>query len=145
MGFWVTCGWGVKMMSLCHDWGWWPPKTVSCIHINHIQSVCAHWYTVHWHMVAARHSFTHPTRLRLWGSGVKMVSLCHGWGWQAPQTASHIHIGHVQSVWAHWYAVHRQMVAALHSYTHPTWLRFWCAWHEPIILFHTNHTFGAPS
>jgi hypothetical protein len=23
------------------------------------------------------------------------------------------------------YAVHRHMVAALHIYTHPTWLRFW--------------------
>ncbi len=57
--------------------------------------------------------------------GVKMMWLCHGWGWQPPQTASHIHIRHIQNVWAHWYAVHRHMVAALHSYTHPTWLRFW--------------------
>ncbi len=38
--------------------------------------------------------------------GVKMMWLCHGWGWQPPQTASHIHIGHIQSIWAHWYAVH---------------------------------------
>ncbi len=54
-----------------------------------------------------------------------MMSLCHGWGWQSPQTASHIHIKHIQSVWAHWYAVYWHKVAALHSYTHPTWLRFW--------------------
>ncbi len=47
------------------------------------------------------------------------MSLGHGWGLQAPQTASHIHIRHMQSVWAHWYAVHRYMVASLHSYTHP--------------------------
>ncbi len=57
--------------------------------------------------------------------GVKMMSLCHGWGWQPPQTAFHIHIRHLQSVWAHWYAVHEHKEAALHSYTHPTWLRFW--------------------
>ncbi len=30
-----------------------------------------------------------------------------------------------ESVWAHWHAVHRHRVEALHSYTHPTWLRFW--------------------
>ncbi len=53
-------------------------------------------------------------------SGVKMISWCHVWGWQSPQTASSIHIRHAQSVWAHWYAVHRHMIAALHSYTHPT-------------------------
>ena len=57
--------------------------------------------------------------------GVKMMWLCHGWSWQPPQTASHIHIRHIQSDLAHWYAVHRHMVVALHSYTHPTWLRFW--------------------
>ncbi len=56
---------------------------------------------------------------------VKMMSLCHGWGWQPPQTASHIHIRHIQSVWAHWYAVHYHRVAALHSYTHSNWIRFW--------------------
>ncbi len=57
--------------------------------------------------------------------GVKMMSLRHGWDWQLPQTAFHIHIRHIQRVWAHWYVVHRHMVAALHSFTHPTWLRFW--------------------
>jgi len=54
-----------------------------------------------------------------------MMSFCHGWGWQPPQTASHIHIRHMQSDWAHWYAVHRPMVAAVHRYTHTTLLRFW--------------------
>ncbi len=175
-------------MWLCHDWGWQPPQTASHIHIRHIQSVWAHWYTVHRHMVAALHSYTHPTWLRFWGSGslveakqchdvmfeadsnLKLllasildiyivfwyavhrhmvaalhsyshltwlrfwgsgslvesnVPLGHGWGWQPPQTASHIHIRHIQRVWAHWYAVHRHTVSALHSYTHPTCLRFW--------------------
>ncbi len=57
--------------------------------------------------------------------GVKMMWLCHGWGWQPPQTAFHIHIRHAHSTWAHLYVDHRHMVEALHSYTHPTWLRFW--------------------
>jgi len=67
--------------------------------------------------------------LRLHGvtCGVKMMSLRHhGWGWQPHQTASPIHIRHIQWVWAHWYyAVHGHMLAALHSYTNTTWLRFW--------------------
>ncbi len=53
-----------------------------------------------------------------------MMSLCHGWGWQPPQTAFPIHLRHLQSLWTHWYAVHRHKVAALHSHTHTTWLRF---------------------
>ncbi len=189
---WVTCG--VKMMRLCHGWGWQSPQTASHIHIRHAQSIWAHWYAVHRHMVAALHSFTHPTWLRFWGSGslveskqcdyvmveaeshlkllptsildmckvlkclsiliccphaysisltklyplyflapilgfwvtcgVKMMWLCHGWGWQPPQTASHIHIRHIKSDWAHWYAIHGHEVSALHSYTHTTWVRF---------------------
>jgi hypothetical protein len=54
-----------------------------------------------------------------------MMSLCHGWGWQLPQTASHVRIWRIKSVLAHWYAVHGHTVLASHSYTHPTWLRFW--------------------
>jgi hypothetical protein len=58
--------------------------------------------------------------------GVKMMWLCHGWVWQPHQTAYHIHIRCIQSVWAHWYAIHRHTISALHSYTHPTsWLWFW--------------------
>ncbi len=57
--------------------------------------------------------------------GVKMISLRHGWGWQPPQTASCIHISHMQSVWMHWYAVHGHIAVASNSYTNTTWLRFW--------------------
>jgi len=64
--------------------------------------------------------------LGFWVScGVKMMWLWHGWGWQPPQTASHIHVRHIESVWAHWYAVHWHLAVALHIFTHPTWLRFW--------------------
>ncbi len=41
------------------------------------------------------------------------MSLHHGWGWQPPQTASSIHIRHIQSVWAHLYTVHMHEVADL--------------------------------
>jgi hypothetical protein len=47
-----------------------------------------------------------------------MMPLCQSWGWQPPKTASHIHIRLIQSVWAHWYAVHGHTVSALHSFTH---------------------------
>jgi hypothetical protein len=36
-----------------------------------------------------------------------------------------IHIRLKQSVWSHWYAVHGLKIAALKSYTHTSWLRFW--------------------
>ncbi len=55
----------------------------------------------------------------------QMMSLCHGWGWQPPQTASPIHIRHIQSVWKLWYAVHGYTDIALHSNTHSTRLRGW--------------------
>ena len=38
------------------------------------------------------------------------LSLCLGWGWQPPQTASRIHIRHIKSIWLHWCAVHRHTV-----------------------------------
>ena len=44
-----------------------------------------------------------------------VITSC-GWGWQPPQTASCIYIRHIRNVWAHWYAVNRHKVAALHSY-----------------------------
>ena len=74
------------------------------------------------------HRFTHPT----WDSDVgvlgimwvELMSLLHGWGLQPPQTASSIRIWHIKHVWANWHPVHRHKVAALQSYTHPTWLTF---------------------
>ncbi len=125
-GLWVTC-W-VEMLSVRPDWEWQPPQTASLIHIRCIHSVWAHWYAVHGPTVAALHSHTHTSWFfgGFWVTcGVKMISLHHGWGWPPPQTASLIHIRHIQSVWAHWYAVHGHTVAALHSHTHTTWLRFW--------------------
>ncbi len=71
-------------------------------------------------MVAALHIYTHPTWLRFLGfgspCGVKMMSLCHGWGWQPHLKLLPASILVVQSVWSHWCAIHRHMVAALYIY-----------------------------
>ncbi len=128
LGFWVTCG--VKMMQLWHGWGWQSPKTASQIHIRHAKKYLS---TLICYPLAYGSSLTQfypPYLAQFFGfwitCGVNIMWLCHGWGWQPPQTASHIHIKHVQSVWAHWYAVHMHTISALQSYTHPTsWLRFW--------------------
>ncbi len=95
--FWVTCG--VKIMWLCHVWGWRPPQTASHIHIGHIQCVWAHWYAIHGHTISPLHSYPPyflAQNLEFWGTcGVKMMWLCHGWGWLSPQTVSHLHIRHI--------------------------------------------------
>ena len=55
------------------------------------------------------------------------MSLCHGWGWQPPQPASHIYIRHIQCILWYSYAVHRHTVAVaacLNRLYHTTWLRF---------------------
>jgi len=158
------------------------PQTAFHIHIRHIQSVWAHWHAAHWHDTAAAFlSYTHPTSLRFWGSGLlveskwchyikveadshlKLLStsildiykvfehidmlsignssslpqLCSPWfakilgfwlgylwsqndiitSWlrltAPPQTASTIHIRHIQSVWAHRYAANQQYSSSL--------------------------------
>ncbi len=48
--------------------------------------------------------------------GVEMMPLHHGWGWYLPQTASHIHNRHVQSVWGIGMLSHRHMGAPLYHY-----------------------------
>ncbi len=42
----------------------------------------------------------------------------------AKTTASCIHLGHIQCVWANWFVV-LHTAAALNSYTRTTWVRFW--------------------
>ena len=87
-----------------------------------MQRVWAHWYADHWQTVAVLHSYTHPTWLKFWSS-VSLVESkwCHLVSWlrlpTTPQTAFFIRIRHIQSVWAHWYAVHWHISAALHSLT----------------------------
>ncbi len=119
----------VESNDVIESWlRWQPSQTASHIHIRRIQSVWAHWYAAHRHMVAALHSYTHPTWLIFGGSGSLVESnvVNMSWlRWQPPQTASHIHIRHINSIWAHWYAVHWHTVAALQSFTHSNTLIFW--------------------
>ncbi len=80
------------------------------------------------------------------------LPLRHGWGSQPPQIASCIHIRHIHSVWAHWYAVHGHTVAALHSYT-PTllssdfgvrgnlWSQKWCHFYVMVEAEATSNSF----
>jgi hypothetical protein len=123
LGFWVT--YGVKW---CHY-----VMFVADSHLKLLPTSILDMYKVFEHIDMLSigiqyHPYTViPTLLSLdlefWVTcGVKW---CDYVGWQPTQTASHIHIRHMQSVWARWYAVHMHMVAALHSYTCPTLLRFW--------------------
>ncbi len=99
LGFWLTCG--VKMMSLCHGWGWQPPQTASHIHIRHIK-VFEHIDMLSWvDGSSLKQLYSHylGQMLGFWFTcGVNMISLYHGWVWQQPQTASHINIRHIQCV-----------------------------------------------
>ncbi len=55
---------------------------------------------------------------------VKMVPLCHGWGWYPPQTASHILIRQIQRVWAIGMLSQGHMVAPKYRYTGQVGPRF---------------------
>jgi hypothetical protein len=123
LGFWVTSG--VNMISLRHGCGWQLTQTASHIHVRYIHCVWAHWCSPRAYGSSLKQFYAHYLVQMLWPCGVIMMSLCHGWGWQPPQTASHIHIRHIQSVWAEWYAVHGHLVVASNSYSHKTWVRFW--------------------
>jgi len=59
----------------------------------------------------------------------KMMSLCHGWGWKPPQTSSHIHIRHVQSIGPHWFTVHWDSMSLLQGQNDviTSWLRLTAA------------------
>ncbi len=68
------------------------------------------------------------------------ISLGHGWGWQPPQTASHIHIGHVQSVWAHWYVsigiqyYPYTVIPTLLSLDLGLWVTCWVKWCDYVMV-----------
>ncbi len=106
---------------------WLSLTATSTIHIRHIWNVWEHWYIVLEHTAAALSRYPHYLGqiLGFWVTcGVKIRSLRHGWGWQPTQTASCVHIIHIQSVWAHLYAVRGHIAVASKSYTHTSWLIF---------------------
>jgi hypothetical protein len=112
-------------MWLCHGWGQQPTQTASPIYVRHIQSFWAHYYATHGHSV----SYSHPTWLIFWGSGTLVEST---WcDYVMVEADSHLKlcptsILDIYKVFEHIAsAVHGHSVSALHSYTHPTWLKFW--------------------
>ena len=73
---WITCG--IKMMSLHYGWGWRPPQTICSIHMKHVQNSSS---------LTQLNQSSMAQILGFWvTSGVKMMSLRHGWGWQPTQT-----------------------------------------------------------
>ncbi len=64
---------------------------------------------------------------------VEMMPSHHGWGWYPPQTASHIHVRHIQCVWAIGILSQGHMDAPLYCYTSkfcPRFLNWGCLWSE---------------
>ncbi len=57
--------------------------------------------------------------------GVEMMPSHHGWDWYPPQTASHIHIRHILSVWGIGMLSQGHMSAPLYHYTGQGCPRFW--------------------
>jgi hypothetical protein len=116
------------MMSLCYVWGWQPPQTASCIPFRHLQSVWAHWGAVHWHMVAASHSYTHPSWLRFCGSWSLVESTwCN---YIVVEANSHLKlllasISDITKGLSTLICCPLAYGSSLTQYTHPTWLRFW--------------------
>ncbi len=117
------------MISLRHSWGWQPPQTAPHMYLTHIQSGWAQWYAVCWHMAVPSNSYTHTTGSyygvlgHLWSQNDIITSWLRLTA--TSTTAYRIHTRHIQSVWAHWYAVHGHMAAALNNHTQTTWLIFW--------------------
>ena len=116
----------VKIMLLCHFWGWYPPQTTSYIHVRYTKCL-SHWYVVsmafrftliqlHWPNWSQISKFWVACR-------VKMMSLCHVWGWYPPWTPSQIHIRHTQ-FWAIVMLFQGHMDALLYCYTSQVGPRF---------------------
>ncbi len=66
-GFRFTCG--VKMMSLRHGWGWYPPQTTLHIYIMHVHSVWAIGILPQGHMGAPLYRYTGQVGTRFGDSG----------------------------------------------------------------------------
>ncbi len=81
----------------------------------------SHWYAFSKAYGCTLLQLHRPSCLQIWGFrftwGVEMVPQRHGWGWHSPQTTSHIHIRHIQSVWAIGMLSQGHMFATFYSYT----------------------------
>jgi hypothetical protein len=116
--------WGVTIMPLHHVWGCHPSQMTSHIHIRYINSVWAFDMLSQGHMGAPLSHSIGQVGSKIWDFwfwvtwGVEMMPLCHGWGCHPIlQSASHIHIRHIQSVWAFVMLSQRYMSAPLYHST----------------------------
>jgi hypothetical protein len=124
--FWVTCG--VKMMSLC--------MVEADSHLKLLPTSKLDIYKMidHIDMLSMGIQYQPYTIIpTLLGSDLgalghllSQYDVIMSWlRLTATSNCFHIHTRHIQSVWAHWYAVHCHRVAVLHSYTHSNRIRFW--------------------
>ena len=127
------------MMLRCHCWGFKPPLTASHIHIGCIHSVLAPWDAVDGHMCTPLCCITCAVGGEFqwkWGMAKPVrCCWCHGWGCKPPLTASHIHIGCIQSVLAPWDAVSKTTYTWHFKSFFKTFLR---RPDVPFLLFHEN-------
>ncbi len=113
---------GVKMMPLHHDWAGQPPQPLlpaSMLDITkflHTLICCFGAYG------SSLKRYTHTTWVRYMSSGSLLEST---WSHYVMVEADSQVIRHIQSVWAHWYAIHGHLTVASNSYAHTTWLIFW--------------------
>ncbi len=123
----------------CHGWGYKPPLSVSNIHIGCKQSGWAHSYTVNEHIGTPYTVICAGEGKYLEIFGNAKAKWHHGWCCK-PLTASHIHVGCMQSVWAPSYAVDGHMGAPLHCYTCAVggWNleKMWYDWAQVILQCH---------
>ncbi len=95
---------GIMWQCYCREDKDTSATRASYIHIGHIQNVWGSSLTQIYRPYLAQN-------LVIWVTcGVKMMSLGCGWSCHPIQAAFSILIRHMQSVWAHWYAVHRHKV-----------------------------------
>ncbi len=97
------------------------------IHIIHIESVLAHWYAIHGHIVVASNSYTHTTWLKFWSSwSLVEAKRCH---YIMVEADSHLKLLSI-STWEIYNMIQHidwHMAVASNSYTHTTWLICWCS------------------
>ncbi len=93
------------------EWKWWHILLFEAdIHLRLLHT-SIYTYTMclrHWYAVSRAYGCTlipwhRPSWPQIWGFkftwGVEMMPQRLVWGWYSPQTASYIHIRHIQSVW----------------------------------------------
>ncbi len=123
------------MMPLRDGWGWYPPQTASHIHIWHIVIFWCIGMLSQGHMSAPLYHYTGQQVAHNFGilgqlsivewKWCHWMPLHHGWGWCPPQTASHIHIRHIQCAWVIGILSQGHMGAPFYPYTSKVGPRFW--------------------